>query len=434
MKISHIILLAAAISIQSCSFTRTVAHLGPNITDHKIFPYTEVLPGDSVFRFIEGDEDELLKNRTFSSYQRGKPEWLVTTLEGYLETYNTTTAFLVIRNDSIIFEKYYKGYTRDSISTVFSISKSVTGLLAGIAIDEGYIESIHDPVTKYVPELKKKDQRFERMTVEHLLNMRTGFKFNEVYSNPFSKSGSLYYGTNQLGKIKRMKFKAEPGEKMSYQSITTALLGIVIERATGKSLGDYLQEKVWTPMGMENRATWSLDDKRHRATKSFCGLNITAIDLAKIGRLYLNKGSWNGKQIVDSAWIEKTATPVPSNYGYQNQWWSHRVWIANPETREYFPDSLSGRRYLEEKYPSFKEYARIFPVNNNSTQWSLNIYHPDVYCAQGILGQYLYVHPKNNLIVVRLGEKEGKSEDYADIIYRQVIIAIREYLKENTAK
>lgn len=416
MKTKIIIVLAACALLQSCSQFRAFSYWAPNITDHKIFRYTEMIPGDSVFHFAKGNE-EIFKKRRVVTYPKGTSDTVKMTYDDYLAQ-KTTTAFLVIRNDSILYEKYFKGYTRDSISKNFSITKSITSLLTGIAIDEGYIESVHDPVTKYVPELKKKDPKFERLTIEHLLNMRAGFKFNEDNYFPTSRATRLYYGTNHLGKVKRAKFKHEPGEVHEYQSLVSALLGVVVERATGRNLSEYLQEKVWIPLGMENRATWDIDDKRHHSNRAHVGVNATAIDLAKIGRLYLNNGNWNGKQIVSADWVAKSTTPIVDNLGYQYHWWGFGELIQNPDG-DYnrwhgftpFTDSLSARKFAEENYPNCKyvEIEQTFlDKEKNSIGWFLHIY-PNTdgqYAAQGILHQWIYVDPKKNVIVVRLGEKE----------------------------
>lgn len=403
-----IIVLLTPVLFQSCSFTRAMLYWGPNITDHKIFHHTEMIPGDSIFQFEQGNED-IFKKQAISTASGDTIKF-----DDYLAKKTTTTAFLVIRNDSILYEKYFKGYTRDSISKNFSISKSITSLLTGIAIDEGYIESVHDPVTKYVPELKKKDPKFERLTIEHLLNMRAGFKFNEDSYFPLSKATRLYYGTNHLGKVKSATFKHEPGEVFEYQSLVSALLGVVVERATGRNLSDYMQEKVWVPLGMENRATWDIDDKRHHSNRAHVGVNATAIDLAKIGRLYLNNGNWNGKQIVSTDWVAKSTTPIANNPGYQYHWWSHGTYIPNPDgvynSRHgytFFPDSLSIRSFVKENYPDSKYVEIVPPVDKGSNSWALMIYPNEnsQYAAEGILHQWIYIDPKKNIIVVRLGEK-----------------------------
>jgi CubicO group peptidase (beta-lactamase class C family) len=233
--------------------------------------------------------------------------------------------------------------------------------------------------------------------------MRSGLKFNETYSTPFSSMSRLYYGTNQLRQIKKLKFECEPGTKHKYQSISTAILGIVVENATGRKLGKYLEEKIWIPLGMENRATWSLDDKKQRSAKSFSGLNATAIDLAKIGRLYLNKGCWEGKQIISSQWIEKSTTPNMENDGYQYQWYN-LSFMGNFNGQKYFPDSVSVADRMDNL--EFKDY-QILQDRSNDNQWWADIYTSNFF-ALGIMKQVLYVNPEKNIIMVRL----GKSDDF----------------------
>jgi CubicO group peptidase (beta-lactamase class C family) len=338
----------------------------------------------------------------------------------YLEKKSTTTAFLVIRNDTILFENYYRGYDRTKISTVFSVSKSVTSLMTGIAVDDGYIKSVDDPVTKYIPELSRKDPRWDRLTVEHLLNMRSGFKFNENYSGFLSKSAALYYGVNHPGKMKRMRFEDEPGTgdtdgTYDYQSATTAMLGLVVQRATGRNMAEYMQEKVWNPMGMENRATWSIDDRRHRMTKSDSGLNTTARDLAKIGRLYLHDGNWNGTQIVDSTWVARSTTPNAANGGYQYQWYSFGGWVAgtrNPDREDsLWPAAATAGAKAEEVIKDRYPYL----VWNYRDGWGITAYL-DKFYALGIMKQVVYVDPAKNLIMVRLGEHGDK--EYEGLLYR----------------
>ncbi|MCX6303634.1 MAG: serine hydrolase [Bacteroidetes bacterium] len=351
---------------QSCTVIyREVKYGEPGIDAYKIFPYDTIKPGAAAFHFKTGnlavlDEpilhaEEVKKIRTIEDSS-------AFTLDYFLKK-TATTAFIVIRNDSVLFERYYRGYDRAKISTIFSVSKSVTSLLVGLAVDDGYISSVRDPITRYIPELKEGDPRFEHLTVEDLLNMRSGLKFKESYSSPFSGMARHYYGTNQKGKIKKLKFETEPGLKFNYQSVCTALLGIAVENASGMPLARYLEEKIWIPLGMENGATWSLDDKRHRIAKAYGGLNTTVIDLAKIGRLYLHNGNWDGRQIVSAGWVKKSVVPDEHSNGYQYQWRTSRFYL-------YF-------------------------------------------FAYGFDGQVLGVCPDKNLIMVRLGE----GEDFQSFMY-----------------
>lgn len=411
------VLIITAIACQSCTTLRRVIKYGSeDIYDYKIFPSTEVRAGNNPFTFKQS-ADTTLENLVVNAGTLYK-DTVNRTLPDFLEK-DGTIAFLVIRNDSILFEHYYKGHDQSKISTVFSISKSVTSLLTGIAVDEGYIESVHDPVTKYLPELAKKAPEFQQLTIEHLLDMRSGFKFKEDYKGLASlwRFAKFYYGNNQLRRIGNLKFAHEPGSEHEYLSVATAVLGAVVERATGKELGKYLEEKVWIPMGMEYNALWSIDDKKHRATKAYSGLAPTARDLAKIGRLYLNNGNWNGKQIVDSAWVARSVTPNPSNEGYQYQWYSPCFYVSNNADNRYFPDAASvEERAKAEGY----QYYQAWQDPKHPDRWSLLVYYRDFY-ALGIMHQNLYVDPERNIIVVRLGEHFNLAGmDYYAFIYRLI--------------
>ena len=359
-----ITLILSAFLLQSCHIGRMIKYYKADIDDHKIFPYTEVNTGNKTFYFEDGTNSKLAQkiNKLSISLTKGESY----SLSEILDKKTETTAFLIIKNDSILYENYFEGYKRDSISNIFSVSKSVTSLLLGIAIDEGIINNVNDPITKYIPELSEANDKFNQMTIEHLLNMRSGLKFDESYSSPFDEVSKLYYGKNQIGQIKKLKFENEPGEKRNYQSVSTTLLGIAIERATGMELGKYLEAKIWIPLEMENPATWSVDDKNNRNTKAFCCLNTTAIDLAKIARLVLNNGEFEGKQIISKEWIQKIVTPNKENDCYQYQWYSEDC--------------------------------------------SENFY------AIGILGQQLFVNPKTKMILVRLGKSTKNYGGFIDAI------------------
>ena len=289
--------------------------------------------------------------------------------ETYLKK-NRTVAFLVVQNDSIQYERYFKKYDHASIVPSFSMAKSVTSILIGCAIDDGLIESVHEPVTKYIPELQHRG--FDAVTIEHLLQMTSGLDFNESYVNPFGDAATFYYGTNLRRSISRMKLKHPPGTQFNYVSGDTQILGLLLERALkGKTVTAYLQEKLWSPLGMEYDASWSVDRKRNSLEKTFCCINARARDFAKIGRLYMNQGRWNGQQIVSEDWV-KQSTAIDTTNGsawyYQYQWWI-------PSERGDF-------------------------------------------MAVGILGQHIYVNPNKNLIIVRLGKARGKAN------WRQLLVEI----------
>lgn len=340
-----------AILVSSCTMGRFVWYNFADINDHKIFPYRTVEKPEASFHFYKRDTAVVPKEITI-----GKKDY---DFERYIKD-NQTVAFMVIRNDTILYENYWSDYDETSIVPSFSVAKSVTSILIGCAIEDGLIQSVDEPITKYIPELKSKE--FEKVTIEHLLQMTSGLKFNEGYFNPFGEVATFYYGRNLKKTSYKLKLKRAPGEKFEYVSGNAQLLGLVLEKAlNGKTISDYLEEKLWEPLGMEYDATWSLDQK-DGIEKTFCCLNARARDYAKIGRLYLNKGNWNGEQLVPEEWVERS-TEIDSSNGssknYQYQWW--------------------------------------LPTSNGD------------YMAQGILGQYVYVNPKSNVIIVRLGKNSGNA-------------------------
>ncbi|MCR5351888.1 MAG: beta-lactamase family protein [Bacteroidales bacterium] len=288
-----------------------------------------------------------------------------------------TQGVLIVQNDSIVYEKCLGEMAVDRAAGVFSVTKSVTSLLCGIAVDEGFIKSIDDPVTDYLPELLKEDPMWQKLTVRHLLDMRSGLDFDDTYSlrlqdlKRLNAMAKLNYGHNIPAQVRKLKFRCKPGEEHRYESMTTEILGLVIERATGCRYVDYLEEKVWTPLGMESPAFLTCDGKKRRTPHAFGGLAVTMMDLAKIGRLYLNKGEWDGKRIVSASWIEQSTAYSAENEGY------HFCW--------YNTSSVGVDRA---EYPG--------------------------YYAMGIRGQVLFVNPYKNLVMVRLGLRD---DTYAHIPY-----------------
>jgi CubicO group peptidase (beta-lactamase class C family) len=239
------------------------------------------------------------------------------------------------------------------------MAKSITSILIGCAIDDGLIQSVDEPLIKYIPELEKNG--FGKVTINHVLQMTSGLDFSESYINPFGEAASFYYGCNLKHEVSKLKLKAEPGKQFEYVSGNTQLLGLILERALkGKTITQYFQEKLWTPLEMEYDGSWSLDREEEGIEKTFCCINARARDFAKIGRLYLNKGKWNGKQIVSEKWVKESTTIDMTNGGvdyYKYQWW--------------LPTATGD------------------------------------FMAEGILGQYIYVNPSQNLIIVRMGKNNG---------------------------
>ncbi len=336
-----------------------------DVTDHKIFPNRVIENEPSkTFQFKKSNGKDLVINMSNA-----------TSFEKYLAS-NETVAFLVIHNDTLKYEQYFNDYDQESIVASFSMAKSVTSILIGCAIEDQFITDVNDPVTKYVPELAANG--FDKVTIEHLLQMTSGLDFKESYINPFGPAASFYYGRRLMKSTLNLKLKNEPGTVQSYASGTTQLLGLVLTRALrDKTVSQYLQEKLWKPLGMEYAASWSIDKKEDGIEKTFCCLNARARDFAKIGRLYLNNGNWNGKQIVSKEWVAQSTkidTLNASKANYQYQWW-----LPNKEGD---------------------------------------------FMAKGILGQYIFVSPAANLVVVRLGK------DYGDVQWVSVFEKIKQVVTQ----
>ena len=395
--------------LPSCVVTRSIRYGNASVDDYSVFEQDIVAKGFDTFHFTEKQKAVTLADTLKYEIYLSKSDTLLNvTLKEAMDYSNVPSAAIVIQNDTIIFEHYSGGWDRNSQSCVFSVTKTVTSLLCGIALKEGYIKSVNDPVTDYIPELKEADPMFSQLQIAHLLDMTAGLKFKENYNwNPFSKIAHLYMGNNTLKVLKSLKFSHTPGENFSYDSATTAILGLVIERATGQSYSQYLSEKVWQPLGMERDALIGLDSKKHHTAKSFAGLTTNVRDLAKIGRLFLNQGNIEGKQIVDSSYVQRCLTThAPGIVGKRKGRYSYSWYWG-------FNDSYyDGEKYHERRYfpteEDLRDYYKAHPEKRPYMVWRTSagyfgILHNGGHWAFGLYGQVLYVNPSKNIVAVFLG-------------------------------
>ncbi len=348
-------------TLASCHIVRFFYWNLADINDYKKFPAFEIQHGDEKIRIPVSK-----KQISFPLPEQFQQDQKYKDLEQFLDEHKTV-AFLVLRNDTIIYEKYFDGFDQHSIFPVFSIAKSFVSALTGIAIAEGYIRDVHQPITEYLLELDKKD--FSKITIEHLLNMRSGIKYNEGYYNPLGQMAKFYYGRNLKKYAFNIKIKEPPDLYYDYISVNTQLLAFILERATGSKLSEYLQEKIWKHAGMEYDASWNYDSRKHQNIKAFCCINARPRDFAKFGLLYLHKGQLNGKQIIPVDWVERSTTIMNDSRDSQN-------------------------------YP----YTYCWRVKEDGA-----------FFAKGILGQYIYVYPKKQLVILRFGKKAGET-NWADLI------------------
>ena len=395
--------LVVPLFLGSCTLYRAVRYGNAGIDDYRTFPQDTIFKGKEGFLFVETQHGQRLFDtlRVVRSY--GRDCTIDEALADERVKKKLSCGVLLIRNDSIIYEGYQGIIGRDAVSTVFSVSKSLTSLLCGIAVGEGLIKSVDDPVTDYLPELKDADPRFSRLTVGHLLDMRTGLKFKENYRfNIFSPMARLHYGRNMLRQMRHLKFSEEPGTSFSYNSMSTAILGLVIERAAGRPYADYMSEKVWQPLCMENDALISVNSLRKRYPKAYGGISATARDLARTARLYMHGGLFDGRQIVDSAWVSATLSAVRAHentgsrvHGYSYSMWHELIPVLGSDGSPSFGSK-------EEAMQRCRQLGLSNVVLTRS-RTKYNAYRSDgMFRMKGILGQTVFIDPSRNIILVVL--------------------------------
>ena len=318
------------------------------------------------------DDHEVFANRTVKAgpHQPWKvaPDYnrkpLSDSARRAIESYETV-AFLVIQRGEIRHEEYWEGYGTASLSNSFSVTKGIVSLLVGIAIDEGKIKNVDQPVGDFIPAFR--EGKNAQLTIKHLLTMSSELDWDESYFNPFSVTTKAYYGNNLTDLVMGLKVVKEPGLVNKYLSGNTQLLGFVVERATGKTLSDYASEKLWQPLGAQHAALWSLD-REDGKEKAYCCFNSNARDFARLGQLVPNKGQWNGRQLVSEAYVAA---------------------------------AISRAGYLKDEAGTFVDYYGY-------QFWVVD--HKDLRIPyfRGILGQYIFVIPERNAVVVRLGKDSDR--------------------------
>jgi CubicO group peptidase (beta-lactamase class C family) len=235
-------------------------------------------------------------------------------LEGFLRS-TGTTAFLAIKGDTLVSEVYFHGYRHDATVSSFSVAKPVVSALVGIAIAQGRIRSVDDPVTRYLPELARRDPRFGRITLRHLLTMSSGLADLDPYYDLDLRTVAL----------RDTRIAGSAGRRFHYNNINPILLGMVLARTTGMSVSTYLAEQLWGPLGMEADGSWSLDSRRSGLELLQAGLNGRATDFAKLDALYLHGGVWRGRQLVPRRWVAdstKADTRTDPSPWFEYDWWT----------------------------------------------------------------------------------------------------------------
>lgn len=367
MKItSGLLVVVALLMMVLPNYMReALIHWYPGIDDTYIFPSHTVAKSDSCWEWPKAPD--------YNDYTLDSAD------NAYLERFGTV-AFLVIQHDSVVYEEYRDGWTPATLSNIFSATKSIVGLLAGVALDEGYIKSLDDKVGKYLPEFNTGEKA--EIRVRDLLTMSAGLKWDEAYTALVSLTTKAYYGDHVRDLVMNLEVEGEPGKTFAYKSGDTQLLAFVIEAATGQTISEYAREKLWKPMQACQDALWNLD-RKEGDEKSYCCFNTTARDVARFARLMLRRGNWNGQQLVSEAYMQEATSPASylqnefgdgalDYYGYQ-------IWIMN---------------YKGMQFPYFR----------------------------GLGGQYIFAIPEKDAIVVRLGHRKNSVPD------REKTVDVADYL------
>lgn len=303
--------------------------------------------------------------------QGGKPqEWAVS--ENYnefelsadqidsLEKYKTI-AFLVIYRDSILYEKYWENYTKESLTNSFSVAKTLVGIAIGVALKDGSIKSLDQKVGEFLPEFQ--EGKKSKISIRDLLTMSSGIDFGESYNDPFGFMAKTYYGKTLYNLTVEKEIAHPAGEVWKYQGGNTLLLSFILKKATGKNLSEYFSEKIWQPIGASENALWTVN-RKNGLEKSYCCFYSNARDFARIGKLYLQDGVWKGDTLVPEWYVRESVLPVniPTEEGKNVDYYGFQWWLT---------------KYDQEK----------------------------IFYARGIQGQYIVVIPNKNLILVRLGRE-----------------------------
>jgi CubicO group peptidase (beta-lactamase class C family) len=247
-------------------------------------------------------------------------------LEDFL-TEQEVAGLLILQDGKIRLERYALGYSESGRWTSMSVAKSVTSTLVGAAIKDGYIKSVDNYVTDYIPDLK--GSAYEKVTIRHLLTMTTGVRWTENYTDPNSDIARFYTAPVDPGidetvsYMRRLPAEAEPGKKWVYKTGETHLLGVLVSSATGQTLSNYLSSKIWIPYGMEEKATWILG--RTNEELAGCCLQMKLRDFGRFGQFVLEGGRINGESIVPDDWFQTathTQIPLWGAWGYGYQWWT----------------------------------------------------------------------------------------------------------------
>jgi CubicO group peptidase (beta-lactamase class C family) len=356
-------------------------HGYPDIDDYKIFVNDTIRKGEGAFQFpMSLKLSDAIDTITIHHPISKSP----ITLSEYL-TLTQTKAFLILQNDTLVYEKYFDGYSRSSIHCTFSVSKSITSLIAGAAFAQIPDINLNAPITTFIPELVNKHPYFQKLSMNDLFEMKSGLSYSifRDWSDVFCDNNMIYYTSNQKKYISNANFKFIPGKKRQYKSYDPILIAWIVENITNKKISDFFSDAVWKKIGAEYDAYWSVDQKNGliKASSSF---HCSAVDLAKIGLIYLNEGKLQAAQIIPTSWIKNTvgAATMRNKPAVLDTWW-------------------------QPSQSFFWWFSTIEPVGD--------------FYADGYKGQFLYVNPNTKTVIVKFSDV---GDEFHDMPFRKISASI----------
>ena len=388
--IGILVVLVAAGGIFWATADKDMRGVISNLPTNKDVLFWSIPQRDAAFRAMDRIP-LLIKSRIISAGEhvyllpKGAPLDVGIDIDAYMKD-QRTAGLVIIQDGNIRLEKYGLNFSGNGRWTSFSVAKSFTSTLVGAAIKDGYIKSIDDKVSDYIPDLK--GSVYDDVTIKQLLTMTSGVKWNEDYADP--KSDVALFNAHKaepgvdvtVSYMRKLKREVPPGTKWVYKTGETNLIGVLVSSATKKNLSDYLAEKVWRPFGMEQDASWLLGSTSHEI--SGCCMQASTRDFARFGLFMLGGGMAEGKSVLPEGWIAEATTKRAdigdAEFGYGYQWWT---------------------------------------MNDGS------------YAARGIFGQGIFIDPKRKLIIAsnsnwpQATDKQGGDQAKKGVLfYKQVQLAI----------
>lgn len=327
------VLVVAGLAVAYLSADKDMRRLATNLPTNRDVLFWSIPERDAAFRTMDrvsvlADSRPIIAGDQTLPLPVGEPLAIGTSVEEYMRE-QRTAALVVVHNGEIRLEEYGLDFSAEGRWTSFSVAKSFTSTLVGAAIKDGYIESIDDMVSDYIPDLK--GSAYDAVSIEHLLTMNSGVRWNEDYEDRNSDVARFNEHTPEPGVdvtvsyMRTLEREVPPGTRWQYNTGETNLIGVLVSSATGKTLADYLTEKIWTPFGMQQDGSWLLGVTSHEIAG--CCMQAATRDFARFGLFMLGGGMIDDTPVLPSGWLESATVKnadigVPGK-GYGYQWWTY---------------------------------------------------------------------------------------------------------------